>query len=190
MRKLLLGVGCILLITCPVRGGEPPAYMQLKAGTTAEIKLKRDKGDLFWAEDVELLPEARRPKIRGAIQAVDTVRHAIRVLSQWIVVGSDTQFLDQKEIPIRFSDLRRDARVEVGCRIDTTGEWYARHLRTEGVKSSDKIKGTVSRVMFDGTPPDTIEINGLRIVVTAETAVFRTLGGTAEAADSSNREKD
>jgi hypothetical protein len=161
---------------------EPPPYSVLKAGQPAEIKGEWRTHGVFAASEIELLDEARRPKFRGTIDAVDTVAHAIRMFGQWIAIISDTQFLDAPDGPVDFGLLKPNARVEISCKVDSSGRWSARHIRQQKVKTSDKIKGTITRTAFDGQSPDTLFIEALPILVTDKTEVFRTLGGASDAA--------
>lgn len=159
---------------------DTPAYVQVQPGLTAEIKGEWNKDGVFSAVEIELLPESRRPKLRGSIDMVDTTKNAIRVFGQWVAITPSTQFLDVTDSLVAFSMFKPKLRVEVSCKIDSVGQWTARHVRIHNVKSSDKVKGTVTRVAYDGQSPDTLVIESLRVLVTDKTEVFKTLGGTAE----------
>lgn len=159
---------------------DTPPYMQVQPGLTAEIKGEWNKDDVFSAVEIELLPESRRPKLRGSIDMIDTTKSAIRVFGQWVVISPSTQFLDVTDSIVAFSMFKPKLRVEVSCKIDSAGQWTARHVRVHNVKSSDKVKGTVTRVAYDGQSPDTLVIESLRVLVTDKTEVFRTLGGSAK----------
>lgn len=178
----------LLLMYCGTAAvAADPAYLQVKAGQTAEIKGQWDKDGVFVAEEIELLPDSRRPKLRGAITAVDSSRHAIQLFGQWVVIAASTQFLDATDTTVAFSMFKPKARVEVSCKVDSGGVWTARHLRIHDVKASDKIKGTITGVAYDGKSPDTLTIESLKVLVTDKTEVFRTLGGSAEASDETDR---
>lgn len=180
----VLVVGMLALSSFAV--ADDPAYFQVKAGQTAEIKGEWDKDGVFVAEEIELLPDSRRPKLRGAIEAVDSSKQSIRLFGQWVVIAPSTQFLDVTDSVVAFSVFKPKARVEVSCKVDSTGVWTARHLRMHGVKTSNKIKGTITRVAYDGKSPDTLTIESLKVLVTDQTEVFRTLGGSAEATEESD----
>ena len=160
---------------------EEPAYLQVQPGQTAEIKGTWNNDGVFAATEIEILPASRRPKLRGTIEAVDTTKQAIRVFGQWVAITPTTQFLDMTDSLIAFSKFVPKNRVEVSCKIDSTGRWIARHVRIHNVKASDKVKGTVTRIAYDGKSPDTLIIESLSVLVTDKTEVFKTLGGTAEA---------
>lgn len=177
--QFLIVVAGILLGSTAWSG--EPAYKQVHVGQTAEIKGEWNKDGVFSAVEIELLPDSRRPKLRGAIEAIDSNKNAIRVFGQWIVITTTTQFLDVTDSTVMFSMFKPQHRVEVSCKIDSAGQWTARHLRIHNVKASDKIKGTVTKVDYDGKSPDTLIIESLRVLVTDKTEVFRTLGGAAEA---------
>lgn len=169
---------------------DDPSYLQVQPGLTAEIKGEWNKDGIFSALEIELLPESRRPKLRGSIDAIDTTENAIRVFGQWVSITPSTQFLDVIDSLVAFSMFQPKLRVEVSCKIDSVGQWTARHVRIHNVKSSDKIKGTVTRVAYDKQSPDTLVIESLRVLVTDKTEVFRTLGGAAEAdTDAANTEE-
>lgn len=183
MKAIQIVVVIALLLSGNIAVAEDAAYLQVKAGQTAEIKGEWDNDGVFIAEEIELLPDSRRPKLRGAIEAVDSSRHAIELFGQWVVIAPSTQFLDVTDTAVAFSMFKPKARVEVSCKVDSNGVWTVRHLRIHGVKSSDKIKGVVTRVAYDGKSPDTLIIESLKVLVTDKTEVFRTLGGSAEAGD-------
>lgn len=179
---IALIVAGLLQIGSSAMAGDP-AYFQAKAGQTAEIKGDWDNDGAFVAEEIELLPDSRRPKLRGAIESVDSSTHSIQLFGQWVVIAPSTQFLDAPDTVVAFSMFKPKARIEVSCKVDSDGVWTARHLRIHGVKASDKIKGTITRVAYDGKSPDTLTIESLKVLVTDKTEVFRTLGGSAEAGD-------
>ena len=170
-----------LLLVSRLASAADPAYLQVKMGQTAEIKGEWDKSGVFVADEIELLPDSRRPKLRGTIEAVDSSRNAIRLFGQWVAIASTTQFLDVTDTAVAFSMFKPKSRVEVSCKVDSSGQWTARHLRVHSVKSSDKIKGIITRLAYDGKSPDTLMIESLKVLVTEKTEVFRTLGGSAEA---------
>lgn len=178
LRWLIIAAG---IFVYRAAAADEPAYLQVQPGLTAEIKGEWNKDDIFSAVEIELLPESRRPKLRGSIDAIDTAKNAIRVFGQWVGITPSTQFLDVTDSLVAFSMFKPKLRIEVSCKIDSAGQWTARHVRVHNVKSSDKIKGTVTRVAYDGQSPDTLVIESLQVLVTDKTEVFRTLGGAAEA---------
>jgi len=123
-------------------------------GARRGVDLSRlDQGDLaleieghwassgrFIAEDVDVLPWQRRPRLRGAIQAVNPSEGTLTLYGRALVVDEDTAFDPESG---SLADLSRGQRVEVVCEVDD-GRWQARQVRTDGIKSSDKIKGLVS----------------------------------------------
>lgn len=190
MRRSLVMLFFMLISASAQVYADDPAYMQVVTGQTVEIKGDWSKDGVFRAEEMELLPQSRRPKLRGAVERVDSSRQAIMVFGQWVTITPSTQFLDVTDAPVQFSSLKPKDRVEVSCKIDSAGQWSARHIRTRGVKQSDKIKGTVTRTAYDGHVPDTVLIETLRVLVTEKTEVFRTLGGSTSAADEQDTTRD
>ena len=172
---VLLGITC--LFPAALALADDPAYMNLEVGTAIEVSGQWAEDDhAFVAQEIELLPAPRRPKLRGEIQATDSLSQRIQVFGQWITVTEKTEFLNVEDIQLDFSVLKRGGRVETSCKVDSAGHWVARHIRVRGVKKSDKIKGTITSTDFDGTPPDILEIEGLRILVDEKTVLFKTLG--------------
>lgn len=164
----VLVLGCCALVTAE------PEYMQLKAqaGKAYEIKGRWDTAGYFIAVDIQELPNPRRPKLRGGIQLLDTVAKTIYVFGRRIEVEEDTQFLGEDSAKSGFAHLTKGQRIEVTCKIDTDdGEWEAVSIETANVKSSEKIKGTISKVQIDGKSPDTLNMYGLIILLTNETDV-------------------
>jgi len=180
MRKTLVAslMGVVMLSGSEALPGEL-RYMQLTVGQSVEIAGQLQKDRIFKADDVELLPGQRRPKLRGAISDLDSVTTSIKLFGRWIRITDETQFVDAGGAQVEFKMLKPEERVEVSCKVDSAGNWIARHIRTKKVKKSDKIKGTISRLAFDGHSPDTLSISSLLILVTDATNVFKTLGSAS-----------
>ncbi|HSG99296.1 MAG TPA: DUF5666 domain-containing protein [candidate division Zixibacteria bacterium] len=182
MKRALLVVFTVIGTTPlvnPVVAAEK-SIPDLKVGQAIEIEGDWEEAGLFIAEDIELLPQERRPKLRGAIETVARAERRFKLYGLWIHVTEKTQFLDAEFIGDSLEILQPKKRVEVSCKIDTNGTWIARHIRVGNVKESDKIKGTISAVTTDGLLPDTLDISGLHFLVTEKTDVFRTLGAGAD----------
>lgn len=163
---------------------EDPPYRSLAGGQAVEIEGVLDKEGRFTAEEVELLPAPRRPKLRGAILEKDSTQQRIRILGQWVSISPKTQFLDIGDQEPGWGLLVTGARVEVSCKVDSGLTWSARHIRIRNVKDSDKLKGTISSVEFDGEQPESFVIDGFPVYVDKKTSVFKTLGpSTASDAD-------
>jgi hypothetical protein len=154
------------------------AYRSLAPGQAVEIEGSLDKEGVFTAREIELLPAPRRPKLRGAIHAKDSAQQAIRLLGQWVAITPKTQFLDIGDREPGWALLAVGTRIEVSCTVDSGLTWSARHIRIRDVKSSDKVKGTISSVEFDGEQPETFVIDGFRVNADEKTTVFKTLGTT------------
>lgn len=156
----------------PARAGDPE-YMNLepKVGLALEIKGYWDTSGVFVAVDVEQLPQPRRPKLRGPIASLDEEKHIIHMFGRDIEVEDKTEYLNDSKEKTSFGDLKVGAHVEISCKVDDEHNWKARKIRTEGVKKGNKIKGTVTDLKVDGTPPDTLYISGLPILLIDETDV-------------------
>ena len=155
---LLLGVGTSL--------AGAPEYMKVRvhAGMGIEVKVSTNAAGLLVADDIEALDKPRRPKLRGPISSADADRRTIVVFGMRINVTEDTEF-DKGA----FDDLRAGQRIEVKCAVAEDGTWEARQIATVDIKESNKVKGTITEVSVDGTPPDSIGISGLRILLVEET---------------------
>jgi len=116
----------------------------------------------FVATDLERLPTPRRPKIRGVIEAADPVARTITLFGAPIAIPEATES-DVSPPEGIWVALQRGRRVEISCRVGADGTWIARKVRTQDVKQSDKLKGTVTRSRSDGNAPDTLEIDGYRV---------------------------
>jgi len=117
------------------------------------------------ATDIQVLAEPRRPKLRGAIQRVEPDAGRLWMYGVPIAVGESTEFLDPGGT---LAALAAGERVEVSCSVDTSGNWSARKIRHESLKSSDKIKGVVTAVSMNGVAPDTLEISGIPVLLDVE----------------------
>ncbi len=177
-KRVILPVTLMLLATL-VWTAPKPEYMKLKVGDAVEVSGEWDrKGEVFAADDIEKLPEPRRPKLRGAIGKVLQSEKSFVLFGMKIKTDGQTEFLDNGGRPFRFEDIRVRTRLEATCRVDEKGAWIARKIEMGKIKSSDKVKGTATRLAFDGTPPDTFEISGLKILVLEGTDLFGPWGGT------------
>ncbi|MEW5874631.1 MAG: DUF5666 domain-containing protein [Candidatus Zixiibacteriota bacterium] len=159
---------------------EDPPYRLLAGGQAVEIEGVLDKEGRFTAEEIELLPAPRRPKLRGTILDKDSTQQRIRVLGQWVSISPKTQFLDIGDQEPGWGLLVTGARVEISCKVDSGLTWSARHIRIRDVKDSDKLKGTISSVEFDGDQPESFVIDGFPVYVDKKTSVFKTLGPSTD----------
>ena len=172
LRNILFPLFVIILFG-QTAAAPKPEYMKLKVGDAVEVKGNWDRTkQIFVAHDIERLPEPRRPKLRGAIVSLNPTEKSFTLYGIKIKVDSHTEFLDDAAKTIRFEELKPKTRLEVTCYVDEKGNWMARKISLDKVKPTDKVKGTVTRLAFDGTPPDTFEISGLKILVTAGTDLF------------------
>lgn len=105
-----------------------------------DIEGRWDTSGVFIATDVDVLPGPRRPRLRGAIQSLNLAESTVTLYGRALVVDETTSFDPEQE---SLADLSAGQRVEAICELED-GQWRARQVRTDGVKSSDKIKGLVS----------------------------------------------
>jgi len=131
-----------------------------------EIEGFWDPAGRFVASDVRIIPGERRPKLRGAIQQIDTRQQTITLYGVAIAVVPETDFT---EAGLRLEDLRPGQRIEVSSRV-TDGRWAARKIKTQNVKASDKIKGTATRAEPDGEAPETIWLHGIEVTLALQNA--------------------
>ncbi len=165
INSLLMGA-----LLCPADLKSGP-YTRLKVGDGVEVSGRFVKG-IFSAKSVEKLAEARRPKLRGAIEQLDAKDSSIVMFGMKIRVSVKTLFPAKGMTAEGFLNLKIGMRVEVACNVSDSGVWEADKLDWKEIKPSDKIKGTITRLAFDNKPPDTIEISGLKILVTEETDLY------------------
>ena len=117
----------------------------------------------FVSDEFERLLHPRRPKLRGAIAAVDRDAGVVTMYGVSIAVDRDTEFLDDPDTGL--ASLRPGLRAEISCAVTDDGAWSARKIRTAGIKASDKVKGTITALAMDGVAPDSLEIHGLTVVL-------------------------
>lgn len=174
MRKKFFAVPSLLLfLITPAAASPKPEYMKLKVGDAVEVGGEWDKkAGVFTADDIEKLPDPRRPKLRGAVVKILAPEKSFVLFGMKIKVDNKTEFMDNDGQAVRFENLKVRMRLEVTSRVDENGNWIARKIEIGKLKASDKVKGTVTRLAFDGTPPDTFEISGLKILVVEGTDLF------------------
>ena len=174
MRKMFFAVLSLLLfLIAPAAASPKPEYMKLKVGDAVEVDGEWDKkAGVFTADDIEKLPDPRRPKLRGAVIKILAPEKSFVLFGMKIKVDDKTEFMDNGGQVVRFENLKVKMRLEVTSRVDENGNWIARKIEMGKLKASDKVKGTVTRLAFDGTPPDTFEISGLKILVVEGTDLF------------------
>ncbi len=171
LRNVSFLLSATLLFECAA--APKPEYLKLKVGDAVEVKGSWNNGGrIFMAREIEKLPEPRRPKLRGAIAELNTAEKSFTLYGVKIKVDRHTEFLGEAAKDARFEQLRTKIRLEVTCNVDEKGGWLARKISLDQIKPTDKVKGTITRLAFDGTPPDTFEISGLKILVTTGTDLF------------------
>jgi hypothetical protein len=151
---------------------QSPEYMRIepRIGQTLEISGSSRAG-AFVASDIEVLPEPRTPQLRGALEAVDAEKRTLVLYGVRLQVTDHAELDGTESARTVLAALQPGQRVEVSCVVDERGRWTVRRLNTHTVKASDKIKGTITRAAVDGAPPDTLEISGLLVLLTAKTQV-------------------
>lgn len=175
-RNSIILIGMILLVAAgplaKVEAGHPE-YMELDYKNVPALEFKGywDTTGIFVATDIEELPQPRQPKVRGEIQQIDLKNGTVTMYGVPIEIYERTQFLGMTDEEASSNPLKVGQRVEISCKIDEDGTWKARKIKTKDIKSSDKIKGSITRVSVDGNPPDTVEINGLKILLVEDTDV-------------------
>ncbi|HSH00284.1 MAG TPA: alginate export family protein [candidate division Zixibacteria bacterium] len=157
-------------------GDGKPEYMKLKyeTGLTLEIEGVWDSSGALIAEDIEKLPQPRSPKLRGAIQAVDRDKRTFTMYGQTIEFTEDTWIVEADSTASSgdlFERIQAGNIVEVSCKVNEENEWKARKIKTQDVKPSLKVKGSLTEVRVDGNPPDTIFIHTLKIILTPKTDI-------------------
>jgi len=127
-----------------------------------EVEGYWNPGGSVVATDVKLEEASTRPRLRGAIQALDREAGTLTLYGRAIHVDEKTE--DDDDEPLELARLSVGQRVEASCLVED-GTWRARKIELRDVKSSDKLKGPVTRHEIDGVRPETIEIHGLLILV-------------------------
>ncbi len=117
----------------------------------------------FVARDIQPQPPLA-PRLRGAIQSIDHQAQSLRVYGIDVSFTPATLNGDDVTRPVPFSSLAIGDRVEVKCKVQA-GQWLAKKLYTVNVKESDKVKGMVTRMELDGSPPESIFIHDLEVSV-------------------------
>lgn len=145
------------------------SFTKLKAGDGVEVSGTWDPKGFFAAKSVEKLKEPRRPTLRGAIEKVGKSDSSFVLFGRKIHVNGKSAFWAKGKPVGDFGRLKAGLRVEVTCNATEAGVWEGRKIEWDGVKPSDKIKGTLTRVAFHNQPPDTLEIYGLKILVNNNT---------------------
>jgi alginate production protein len=59
----------------------------------------------------------------------------------------------------------------VSCKVGEGNRWQARKIKISDIKGSDKLKGNITKVSVDGESPDTIEVEGLKIILNKKTDI-------------------
>lgn len=173
IRDVLLIITLYSLITAASSRAGDAEYMKLDYQEVPAVEIKGywDTTGVFVATDIEELPRPRRPKLRGEIQAVDMRNREIMMYGIPISVDDETQFMDAEKGISELRDLKAGQRAEVSCKVNSENQWEARKIKASDIKENDKIKGSITRVSVDGNPPDTLEINGLLILLIKGTDV-------------------
>jgi len=147
-----------------LRSGDMIDLRRLDLSTVGlEIEGSWNEGGSFVAKDVEIVPALTRPRLRGAIQAIDLAAGTLRLYGLTIHFPDDVQSVEEGE-RVRLEELSVGQRIELTCSVED-GLWEAQKLQREGVKGSDKVKGSVTSADLDGEAPETVTIAGLLVVI-------------------------
>lgn len=114
------------------------------------------------ATDIKIEESSPRPRLRGAIQALDHAGKTLTLFGRTIRIDEKTEDDDDKVLD--FARLSVGMRVRASCLVEE-GVWRARKVELVDVKNSDQINGQVTQKELDGVRPEWIEIHGLRIVL-------------------------
>ncbi len=171
---IAIALVCVLLVNperALARGG--PEYMRLNyvAGIALEVKGHWDTSGAFIAEDIEQLPNPRSPKLRGQIQSINKSKNTLTILGRTIHLTKSTRFVEPEPTQTTLASLKVGQHIEVSCTIRDDGSWKARKIKSKNVKTSSKIKGSITQVSVDGTAPDTLIIHGLIIILNEKTDI-------------------
>ena len=131
-------------------------------GSSLSLEGEWDARGFFAVRSIENLARQRRPKLRGAIQAVaDDGSFSMYGVS--IRVGPNTELPRFRGGADGAWRPEVGARVEVSCAVDDAGTWVSRKIRCEDLKSSDKLKGIITRATPHSSGELVLEITGLRM---------------------------
>jgi hypothetical protein len=147
------------------------ALGKLKKGDTVEAEGAWDgsKG-AFRTTEIEKLKKARRPNARGAIDTLDGSSAKLTIFGREIQVSDRTVFASSTGVNGgRFSDLQPGMRVEVTADVEEPGAWTATKVVWQGVRGSDKVKGTITDIRHVDGSLEAVEISGLLLHVTERT---------------------
>jgi len=128
-----------------------------------EIEGYWDPAGTFVANEVEVFPGARKPKLRGTIQAADPAAGTFTMYGRVIALRPDTE-LRTSDDASPFEVLLPGRRAEVTCDA-IGGQWSAELVDLRNVKASDKLKATATSWEIDGEIPESLEIHGLHVTL-------------------------
>ncbi len=149
------------------RTSSEPLDARALLGQGLSIEGSWDERGFFLATEIERLPRSRRPKLRGTIQAVDRALRSLTIYGRTIRMTGETELASPGEGSDPLDALAAGARAEVSCRIDPDGTWVARKIEARGIKSSDKIKGTVTAIGPPTGAEPALSVDGLAVHVPA-----------------------
>lgn len=172
LKLCLIFMATILFCIQGVEAKEPE-YISLgiEIGKAYEVEGYYKESSSFIATDIEVLPKARKPKLRGLIERINLEKNTISLFGKTIRITSKTEFIDKVSKKSSITDLKEKQLVQVTCRVQEDGNWKATKIKVRDVKKSHKIKGTITKVSIDGNTPDTIEVSGLIIILNNKTDV-------------------
>ncbi|MCC6409915.1 MAG: HAMP domain-containing protein [Planctomycetes bacterium] len=153
------------------RTAELPIDPSTIVGQALSIEGRPGPDGAFTATSIERLPATRRPKLRGALTAVDASERTVVLLGRVIRVDDDTEFDDSTSEGDPFGSLAVGTRVEIGARVESDGHWTARKVETRAIKRTDKLKGTITAIAARADGGQTLDVSGLAIAVDADARI-------------------
>jgi alginate production protein len=160
------------LLSRPATAAES-ALRKLREGDTVAAKgsWDGDKG-VFLVDEIERLPKAHRPSVRGVIESVDSDAARLVILGRDVHVNGETAFLSASgQSGGGLSDLRPGGLAEVTAKVDETGTWTATKVVWRGIKipSVERVRGAITAIHSRDNSVESVEVSGLRLQTTPTT---------------------
>jgi PAS domain S-box-containing protein len=121
----------------------------------------------FVATDVEILSGLARPRMRGALQAVDPAARTLQLYGQTLYLTDKSESGDVDDEPVPLETMRPGQRAEVTLTFENK-RWEVSKVYLDKVKASDKVKGTATSSELDGQAPDSVHIHELEVLIEPE----------------------
>lgn len=163
-------VAAIFVVATGPQSALPASLALPPVGSGVSVDGLSSPAGAFDALEIEILLEPRSLKLRGSLTSVDAKASTIALVGRTLYVDDETEFVGL--------DSLADVTVDAPFPWEVKAAWrrrglYAKRIESAPGKTGETIKGTVRAWSADGAAPDSVDVDGVWVAVSAATRLTR-----------------